>query len=368
MARVAFGLLVCLFVVVHCLPELRDQAALSISVGDPPGIVKKPDPPVPSEDGVVVEQVVNVKKTVVIFITSSATEEGAQRRQLIRNTWAQPLNRSSEFAFPMADRTRFTFWFVIDQSSNSTINESVHTEGQKQGDIVLVTRDSASDFHRFVSIVRWLRIAYYERYDFALFTRDDCFVSLYNLKNLCDNTISKQFFYGGFVNSFEKAPQDYGHSYYAPYVDGRTILISADIIELIALELPHIQPLTAGDATLGHFLRTYEQGKPQHFPSFVPNFKKTYSAIDSIVVAGRVDEATMRFLSNPVVVAGKWTTPTLPPQTTEFNSRTVYVDPHPKGNEPACDGFENARCSLNALKAQQDVMGAKVKAAMARVK
>jgi len=355
MVRAVVCLLLCAFVAVNSTPQLEDQSTLSISVGDAPAIVKKPDPPTPSEDGVIVEQVVNVKKTALVIVTSFPTEEGAKSRQIIRDTWLQALNRTSPFAMDKEDRKRFNVWFAVNTPSGDIL-EQVQNEGKLNGDMLLVSpAQMSTGFHRLVSLARWIRVAYYERFDYILFTNDDSFVSLYNLKDLCDHDITPDFFYGGFVNSFEKAPAEYGHTYYAPYVDEHTILISADVAEVISRELPFIRPLATADTTLGNFLSTYAHGKPHHIPTFVPNFKNTYSNIEKVVVAGHVTEELMRFLSNPVSEEGKWVTPALPAQIKEFSSRTVYVDPHPTGNEPACDGFSAARCGLDALRAQQQL-------------
>jgi hypothetical protein len=108
---------------------------------------------------------------------------------------------------------------------------------------------------------RWLRVAYYQRYDWVLLVDDDSFVNIANLLDLHSHHKSEAFFYAGSINgsaqiirtkkieplcgncqsimfkiivkfSFERADQGYQHKYYAPFAELGTILLSTDLVEV----------------------------------------------------------------------------------------------------------------------------------------
>jgi len=313
-------------------------------LGDAPSLTKKPTAPMPDADGLIKEEVVNVNKKAVVFIKSTQTEEGAKRRQLLRDTWMQSLNRTSDMTLPRDQRRSVAVWFyVIRDPSLPLEKQPVYEEGQKNGDLSFITAPEGMDHfptpvEEMGALMRWVRVAYFERYDYVLVTDDDAFISVGRLLSFCDSNMDKPFFYSGFVNSFERAPEDYQHKYFAPFAQQGTIVLSRKVVELVAREIGLIRPLARGDTTLGHFLFPYMNGKPVHDGRFVANIKNVYSEIaDPIVVKGVSPEVMMALARGEP----------LPAQTEEMKTRGMFIDPHPKDDFPECDSIEGvSRCNL----------------------
>jgi len=304
---------------------------------------------------------VNVKKRAIIVIQSGSKPDSAARRALIRETWMQALNRSSNLTLNADDRRSVATWFMIPSDpSNPGAMAAIEAEGKLTGDILLV--DSVSTTVKpdgldvMGAVLRWLRVAYYQRYDLALVTPDDTFVSLANLLDFCKANENNTYFYGGYLNRYEIAPKSFGHKYYPPFVQDGTFLIGADAAELISHRLPLLKHLPRWDASIGLFLSTFQVVTPVSSPSFVPSLDKVYDPIENVILVNHVTADEMRALSRPHCFHGKCTTPVIPAVTREFKSTYVYVDPYPSEHVPECDGMDAAACALNALKTMETMM------------
>jgi len=198
------------------------------------------------------------------------------------------------------------------------------------------------------AVIRWIHVAYYNRFDFALFTEDVAFVSVDRLLSLCNNLLGSAadggstFVYAGFVNSFTLAPDTYGHKYYAPFAEAGTILMSRAVTELIAREIGLVQPLPRFDATIANFLAAFINGAPQHIDGFVPNIANTYDDIASPIIVLGADPDVMKALSEgrPLIGANK-----------EMETRGIYVNPYPKDEDPACNDGKGG-CDVSKLRLQ----------------
>jgi len=332
-----------------------------ITIQDSPGLAPKPGAPQPDSDGVSVEEIVNVKKKAIIVIVSGSTPDAAARRALVRETWMQALNRSSNLTLNSDDRRSVATWFMISSDpSNPAAMAAIEAEGKLTGDILLVDSVSANvkpdDLDVVGAVLRWLRVAYYQRYDLALITPDDTFVSLSNLLDFCTANENSTYFYGGYLNRYEIAAKSYGHKYYPPFVQMGTFLIGSDTAELISHRLPLLKHLPRWDATIGLYLSTYDVVTPISDPRFVPSLEKVYDPIFNVILVNHVTADQMRFLSRPHCVAGKCSTPMIPAITREFRSTYVYVDPYPTDHAPECDGVDGVKCALDALKAMETMM------------
>jgi hypothetical protein len=223
-------------------------------------------------------------------------------------------------------------------------NEQVEIEGKAHGDVLQInapdTSAAPTRFEEFNALLRWLRVAYFERFDYVLCTEDDSFVSLFNLLPYLESHSSTKFFYGGFVNSFTEAPLSYQHKYFAPFAEQGTIVLSSQVVELLAQELGEAKPLSRFDATISHFLAPFTFGKPVHDQHFIGNIKNVYSAVQDPIVINHVDPEILRVLSTPTIGSdGKVTSPALPAQVEEMQSRSIFIDPHPKDQQPECDAM-----------------------------
>lgn len=337
------------------LPSPRDAVAeVQNLLADAPGFALKDfTSTTPDSDGFLKADVVNVNKRVIVFIHSAQTEEGADRRALIRDTWLQPLNRTSPFSVTKDHRKAISVWFVIPRDKSRPVdNQTVTAEGQLNGDIAVITNDDKNDsklsqLEAIAATLRWAHVAYYERFDFVLFTNDDAFVNLIRLEDLCtsflgaNQTGGEAFVYAGFVNSFAIAPDSYHHKYFAPFAQSGTILMSRAASDLLAREIGQINPLTRYDATIGHFLAPFKDGKPVHVDKFVPDIKNTYEdVVDPILVLG-VEASVMQslFVGEPLAGFHK-----------EMETRGIFIDPHPKDDYPECHGIGGEGCDFPNLR------------------
>lgn len=356
------GVAVLAVAAVTALPQNSGASDVQTLLSDPPAAVPKPGIPVPDSDGIIVEDVVNVHKSAIILIMSTATPQGIHQRQLVRDTYLQPLNRSSPYALKREERRQFSAWFVVPRDlDNPASMVPIEAEGKLHGDILIVNPMTQSrkpdSFDVFGALVRWARVAYFERYDNLLITNDDSFVSIYNLRDYCAQLPRGEMHYHGYVNSFEPSPNDPIHKFYPPFVEAGTILMSYPVSELISRELSLIRHLPRYDITIGSFLMPYSSVKPTFSPKFVAELKHVYSAVAAPVVINHVSEEQMRLLSTPQFVDGKWVTPELPAQNAECQTRSVWVDPHPKDPEPLCTSLSaNSKCSQSELARLKDSM------------
>jgi len=327
-----------------------------MNMQDSPGLAPKPGAPNPDSEGISVEEVVNTRKRAVIVIMSNATIESMHARNAIRQTWLQALNRSSEYTLGPDDRKSFATWFMIARdNSNPAVMTMIEAEGRMHGDILVV--DSVGGavpdlIDNVGAVLRWLRVAYYNRFDLAMITVDDTFVSMYNLLEFCKENEGKPYFYGGYVNRYEVAPVSFHHKYYTPFVESGTIIIGSETAELMSKYLTLLKHLPRYDATLGYFLSTYDVITPTHDSRFIPALDKVYEAVPNVIAINHVTPEQMLAFSKAKCSEGKCETPGLPAQVKEFKSTYVYVDPYPKGPIPECDG--SAKCALDALKAMED--------------
>jgi hypothetical protein len=323
-----------------------------LDLGDAPALIPKPGPPEIAEDGTIVEEVVNVHKRAVIVVFSSATERGRYQRQVVRDTWMQPLNRSSEFALSSEQRRSFAVWFVVPYNPTGL---SVEEEGKLHGDILLIKASDnttqPSEFEVLGSVLRWARVAYFGHYDFVAVTQDTAFVSLMNLEHFCIENEQRKFLYTGSVNSYEKAPDYMENRYYTPFVQFGTMVVSQEVVELLARELASIRQLPRVDATIGAFLMTYEGGKAVHDKRFVASPKNTYEAVESPIIVNEMSLYDMMTLSKPALVNGHYETPAVPAKVEELTTRQIMINPHPTDAEPACDEMASSKCSLERLRA-----------------
>lgn len=318
-------------------------------LAEAPGFSLKDPPTNADSTGFLKVDVVNVNKRVMVFVRSTQTEEGAQRRALIRDTWLQVLNRTSTVSLTKEHRKAISVWFIIPRdNSRSVDNQTVTPEGQLHGDISIIASEGdkpINDIDTMAAVLRWVNVAYFEKFDFLLFTNDDAYVNIERLETLCDNLLGSHkdggeaFVYAGFVNSFGAAPESYHHKYFAPFAQSGTILVSRSVTSLLAREIGQAVILPNVDATIGHFLVPFKDGKPVHIEKFVPDIKNTYEdVVDPIVVLG-VDEETMRTLhaGNP-----------LPGFHKEMETRGIFIDPHPKDDYPECNGIGGEGCNMSS--------------------
>jgi hypothetical protein len=175
---------------------------------------------------------------------------------------------------------------------------------------------------------------------------DDCYVNVAGMLEYHSQHLDQPFYYGGFVNSFTLAPESYQHKYYAPYAQQGTVFMSRQVAETVAREIGLIKPLAQADATLGHFLASYSNGKPQHNDRFVGDIEKTYFDIASPLVVKGCDEETMRSLARGEPLIGR---------AKEMKTRGIFVDPYPKDPIPECygvDGKDGCNFPLKMLDAE----------------
>jgi hypothetical protein len=354
------GVIVLAAIVSLCsaLPSPRDDKGdIQNLLADAPGFALKDfTSSTPDDDGFLKADVVNVNKRVIVFVRSSQTEEGARRRALIRDTWLQPLNRTSPQSFTKDHRRAISVWFVVPRDPSRPVdNQTVTAEGQLNGDITIIASKnsdsvaphSPSLLEEVGAILRWIHVAYYQRFDFVLFTEDDAFVSLGRLETLCGSLLGSHsnggevLIYAGFVNSFELAPESYHHKYFAPFVQSGTILMSRAVTELIARELGQVTTFPRFDATIGHFLVPFSDGKPTHIDKFVPNIKNTYEdVVDPVLVLG-ADEETMKTLNSGMPLPGFHK---------EMETRGIFIHPFPKDDQPECHGIAGEGCDFPNLR------------------
>jgi len=306
----------------------------------------------PDEDGIIVEQVVNVQKSVIVLVHSLPNELGAVRRALIRESWLQCLNRSSDYALPTEIRRSVSVWFAVPRDP-SGLSADVEEEGKLNGDMLIInppTNSSfaASRFEEIGSSLRWLRVAYFERYDFVLLVDDDGYVNIPNLLDFHDVHKSDKLFYSGGINSFERASDDYQHKYFAPFAELGSIILSADVIELLSREFGVMKQYPRPDITIGHFLMPYL--KPFNSNQFIAKLDSVYTEIGSPITISHIDAELMKYLSTPILVNGKYVYPPLPAQVQEMESRSVFIDPHPKDDYPECDNLSSGKCNFSNLK------------------
>jgi len=310
--------------------------------------VTPPGEPEPDADGVVTAEIINVHKEGVILVQSSNTPQGAVKRQVIRDTWLQVLNRTSEVALPMNLRRSYVVWFVVPRVDEAS-DAAVTAEGKKHGDVIFTKQaiPGADDMDKFVSLCRWLRVAYFGRYDYAAFLQDD---GLVNIQNLHDYLMlnGDEHFYGGFVNSFTKDPEDNGHDYYAPYVAKGTLVISAAYVEIIsrdAMFIKHTGPTF--DVGIGGFLQPFKNGAPVRIPGCVADITKVYSEVSTPIVINGLTPELMAALSKPPGI--------LPAQATEVQTMNFHINPHPTtDHEPLCSGMDDTGACRIAAKLLTD--------------
>jgi hypothetical protein len=325
------------------MPSRDADLGVQVLLGDAPGFALTTNPPIPDQDGFVTEEIVNQHKNVIIFIHSTQDWRGADRRSLIRSTWMQSLNRSSEQALQRDDRRSVAAWLYVSSSGSSSDEAAVVEEGKKNGDITFVNPKQSQNGHvttrleQFAALLRWVRVAYNERFDFVLFVEDDSFVSIPRLLSLCQQNKNSPFFYGGFVNSFEAAPLSYEHKYYAPFVQQGTILISKNVVEVLAREIGLVTALPKWEATIANFLVSFSNGKPIHIDQFIGTLKNVYSVVPAPIVVNDMTPELMRLLNSGAP---------LPAQAEEMSTRGIFIDPHPKDYYKECDSLKGESCSF----------------------
>lgn len=197
------------------------------------------------------------------------------------------------------------------------------------------------------ALARWVRVAYHERFEFVLIVEDDTFVSLWGLNEFLGTCKDSPIFYAGGVNGFEPAPEEYKHKFYTPFAQRGTIVISSHVIEMLARDgslLSHKFPF---DVTLGHYLMTHST-PPTHSKQIIRSLKNVYQAVEAPLIIAGVSPAMMIALSTPIMVNGKWVSPTLPAQVEEIRTRGMFMDPHPKAPEPLCD-LVGGKCNKASL-------------------
>lgn len=330
------------------LPAREVALGSQALVQDPPGLIAPPGPPEPDADGIVTAEVINVQKQVVILVQSTNTVEGGLRRQAIRDTWLQVLNRTSTLALPMEQRRSVVVWFVVPRGG-ALADDVVEAEGKKHGDIIF-TRQSvvgADDTDLFVSVCRWLRVAYFERYNFAAFLRDDSFVNIANLLSYLSSSVQPgTLFYGGHVSSFTKDPS--GDGYYAPYVSKGTVVISSGFVDIVARDAAFMKHITSDyDVGVGAFLQPFKTGAPTSIPGCVANLKTVYEPVLNPVVVNGASPELMLALANP---PGE-----LPAQVEHVDTYSFHINPHPStDNEPLCTGLDDTGACKIAAKMLSD--------------
>lgn len=304
--------------------------------------ITPPGEPEPDADGVMTAEIINVQKEGVVLVQSSNTPDGALRRQIIRDTWLQALNRTSPLALPIAVRRAYVVWFVVPRADEAA-DALVTVEGKKHGDVIFTKQavEGADDMDKFVSLCRWLRVAYFGRYAYAAFLQDDGFVNLANLHDYLA-TDGDEYFYGGFVKSFTPDPEP-DHDYYAPYVAKGTLVISAAYVEIIARDAMFIKHTGDNyDIGLGGFLQPFTKGAPVRIPGCVADLSKVYVDILTPIVVNGLDAEMMLALSTPPG--------TLPAQAVEVQTMNFHINPHPTlDHEPLCTGMDDAgACNIAA--------------------
>jgi len=315
------------------LPSHVQLAGTQMLVHDQSGVLP-PGEPEPDADGIVAAEIVNVKKTGVVLIQSSSTPEGAIKRQVIRDTWLQALNRSSDIAVPISIRRAYVVWFVVARESPEQ-DALIEAEGKKHGDVIFTKSNAldADDMDKFVSICRWLRVAYFERYDYGLFLQDDGYVNIQNLDDYL-KTNGDPWFYGGSVKSFTKDTEG-PNDYYAPYVGKGTMVISANFIETVSRDAMFIKHIGAEyDIGLGGFLQPFLKGPPVRIPGCVADLKTVYGPIENPIIVNGLSPELMAALAAGLP---------LPAQTTEIQTMKFTINPYPTTDrEPLCDGMDDS--------------------------
>lgn len=306
--------------------------------------------PEPDSDGIVSTEVINVNKEVVVLVQSTNTNEGAVRRQTIRDSWLQVLNRTSAVALPMEQRRSVVVWFVVPRG-DPVADSVVEAEGKKHGDVIMTKQSKlgADDTDLFVSVCRWLRVAYFERYNFAAFLRDDSFVNIGNLLSYLSTSVTPgSLFYGGHVSSFTKDPSGDGTTYFAPYVTKGTMIISSGFVDKIARDAMFLKHMTSEyDVGVGAFLQPFTLGAPESVPGCVADLMKVYEPITTPVVVNGATPELMKALSNP---PGE-----LPAQVTNMDTYSFHINPHPSTeNEPLCTGLDDTGACKIAAKMLSD--------------
>jgi len=338
------------------LPAREAALGSQALVQDPPGVIAPAGPPEPDSDGIVTAEVINVQKQVVILVQSTNSVDGALRRQTIRDTWLQVLNRTSTLALPTEKRRSVVVWFVVPRGGDA-IDSIVEAEGKKHGDIVFTRQsvEGADDTDLFVSVCRWLRVAYFERYNFAAFLRDDSFVNIQNLLSYIDGSVQPgTLFYGGHVSSFTKDPS--GDGYYAPYVSKGTVIMSAGFVDIVSRDAMFIKHMTENyDVGVGAFLQPFSLGTPTSIPGCVANLNSVYEAVPTPVVVNGASPELMKTLTNP---PGE-----LPAQVERRETYSFHINPHPStDHEPLCTGLDDTgACKIAAKMLSDPAMTAKKK-------
>lgn len=319
------------------MPHVLEHAGTQMLVQDQP-LVSPPGPPEPDADGVMTAEIVNVQKKAVILVQSTNDPTGAFRRQVIRDSWLQVLNRTSALSLPMKERRGFVVWFVVprvDEASDALVTE----EGKKNGDIIFTkqAQEGADDMDKFVSVARWLRVAYFERFDYACFLQDNGFVNLENLGNYLDNN-GAEYFYGGHVSSFRKNTDDPSNAnmYYAPFVSKGTLIVSAAFIEVLSRDAMYVKHIGSEyDVGLGAFLQPFKDGMPVRVPCCVADLNTVYEHIATPIVVNGVTPELMAALSTP---PGE-----LPAQVSALETVNFHINPHPPtDSEPLCTGMDDS--------------------------
>jgi len=270
----------------------------------------------------------------------------------------QALNRSSPYTVPPAMRKAYSVWFAVPQLNGALANDTaaLGLEGKVYGDILEVNVSNSSSrsskWDVYGALIRWVRIAYYQHFDYLVLTKDSSFVSIANLDEYLSTKPKGQLFYSGFVNSFENAPNGYGHDQYAPFVVDGTIVLSRESVELLAREFDLIKELPRADATLGSFFMTFDEAKPLHNNSFVAVVQNVYFPLQYPIIVNNCPKPMMIALSLPPLDKNGKPLPPIPvPAQTNIATTQISIDPIPSGPEPACGDYMGSDCSMDALRA-----------------
>jgi hypothetical protein len=124
-------------------------------------------------------------------------------------------------------------------------------------------------------------------------------------------------------------------------------------LQLLSREFGVMKQFPRVDVTIGHFFVPFL--KPFHSEQFISKLGSVYSAIATPVVISHVQPDLMKALSTPVLVNGHFSYPALPAQVEEMQSRSVFIDPHPKDDYPECDSLSSGKCNFSNLKMIDEV-------------